>query len=342
MFFQRVKRFIFAGLLCVSVAFPSLPAFIRPALALNEYDLWVGGVRVTDENKGNIVGDTIVGSVSYDPLSHTLTLSNAIIMGRKGLNMNAAIYAKSSIPTLNIDIQQDNFVFSYDELTDDAAAIYVDGSLAINGTGYLGVIGMDVAGYSSYGICAKNGTVYIRGGELDVYGGWPTNEIKTNGQVFNYINRASAAYGIYAAGIDVSGGYTEACGGVPVTQEFIDAHGRPYTKGIGVYGSVKLSGGTMISSGIRYAIGRSPLLRNMSAEASPHFDGSDPAAYNSSKLESYKWFKAAPTPPRPVQETSIPQTGDGAPLLLLCGVALLSASGLAIRFALRQRGKGCL
>ena len=45
-----------------------------------DYDLWIGGVRVTDANKGGITGDSIIlgssGSVTFDPDYNTLTLNN--------------------------------------------------------------------------------------------------------------------------------------------------------------------------------------------------------------------------------------------------------------------------
>ena len=46
-----------------------------------EYGLTVGGVEVTSANAENIIGDNIQGSVSFAPLSNTLTLDNATISG---------------------------------------------------------------------------------------------------------------------------------------------------------------------------------------------------------------------------------------------------------------------
>ncbi|MBR6258054.1 MAG: InlB B-repeat-containing protein [Lachnospiraceae bacterium] len=40
------------------------------------YKIWVGDVRVTDDNKDNILGD---GTAKFDPASNTLTLNNAVI-----------------------------------------------------------------------------------------------------------------------------------------------------------------------------------------------------------------------------------------------------------------------
>ena len=51
------------------------------------YDLWVGGVRVTSTNRGDITaaitaaGGTASGSAEYDPKTNTLTLNGATITG---------------------------------------------------------------------------------------------------------------------------------------------------------------------------------------------------------------------------------------------------------------------
>lgn len=48
--------------------------------ATGSYDLWIGGIRVTRNNKGNIAGDSIIGgTVSFDPDYNTLTLDNVTI-----------------------------------------------------------------------------------------------------------------------------------------------------------------------------------------------------------------------------------------------------------------------
>ena len=46
-----------------------------------KYNLWVGGVQVTNTNASNITGEGITGAVSYDSTTKTLTLNNATITG---------------------------------------------------------------------------------------------------------------------------------------------------------------------------------------------------------------------------------------------------------------------
>lgn len=54
------------------------PAIMAAANAVTKYDLWVGGVQVTSENKDNIPG-VYSGKASYDPDTKILTLDNATI-----------------------------------------------------------------------------------------------------------------------------------------------------------------------------------------------------------------------------------------------------------------------
>lgn len=58
-----------------------LSLLLVPQLAgAADYNLWIGGVRVTDANKGGITGDSIIGgTVSFDPDYNTLTLDNVTI-----------------------------------------------------------------------------------------------------------------------------------------------------------------------------------------------------------------------------------------------------------------------
>lgn len=54
---------------------------LQMSTTVNEYDIWVGGIQVTDANKDHITGDGISGDISYDPDTKTLTLNNATITG---------------------------------------------------------------------------------------------------------------------------------------------------------------------------------------------------------------------------------------------------------------------
>ena len=57
-------------------------AFWLMAHTAGAYNLWIAGTQVTDANKDDLsVIDGVSGSVSYDPTTATLTLTNATITG---------------------------------------------------------------------------------------------------------------------------------------------------------------------------------------------------------------------------------------------------------------------
>lgn len=96
------------------------------------YNLYVGGIRVTTDNAGDVLGD---GTVSYDERANTLTLSGASVSAQ---DMPYGIYAEND---LNIVLEGKNSVsvsgeFSTEDLTqfshrDISAAIYSGGNLTI-------------------------------------------------------------------------------------------------------------------------------------------------------------------------------------------------------------------
>lgn len=90
-----MKKIIFIlALLFSAIALPN-------AVFADNYDLWIGNVRVTDENKDNITGEGISGLVSYNPATKTLTLNNATITALHEEFYNS-IYA--AIDSLTIEI----------------------------------------------------------------------------------------------------------------------------------------------------------------------------------------------------------------------------------------------
>lgn len=79
----------------------------------SDYDLYVGGTRVTTDNSANIFGD---GKVWYDPARNMLTLNNAnIVCSGSGPNAaNAGIYSKLKGLTIRVNgnstVKNENFV----------------------------------------------------------------------------------------------------------------------------------------------------------------------------------------------------------------------------------------
>ena len=79
---RRKTRVLFAALLGMVLALGVLSGLTLTAYADNDsYQLWVGGVPVTSENAGDVLGDTDGDSktVTFNPTSTTLTLNGANI-----------------------------------------------------------------------------------------------------------------------------------------------------------------------------------------------------------------------------------------------------------------------
>lgn len=85
---------------------------VATAQAQTTYDLWIGGVKVTDANKEDLTkisgtyGCKVTGFVQYDPDSKTLKLHGASIHGENSYGI------RSDIKGLTIDVVGDNTVTS--------------------------------------------------------------------------------------------------------------------------------------------------------------------------------------------------------------------------------------
>ena len=112
---------------------------------LVKYDLWVGGVQVTNTNASNITGEGITGAVSYDSTTKTLTLNNATITGAHEFSIFddvSGIYGKE---TLKINLIGNNTITGSDN-GGSSYGIYIDnGNLTFTGTGSLTVSAADLS-----------------------------------------------------------------------------------------------------------------------------------------------------------------------------------------------------
>ncbi len=113
---------------------------------LVKYDLWVGGVQVSNANASNITGEGITGAVSYDSTTKTLTLNNATITGAREFSIFddvSGIYGKE---TLKINLIGNNTITGSDN-GGSSYGIYIDGNgnLTFTGTGSLTVSAADLS-----------------------------------------------------------------------------------------------------------------------------------------------------------------------------------------------------
>ena len=186
------------------------------------YDLWVGGVRVTSENKDDIPGfDT--GTASFDPAANTLTLNG--VSGAKGTmttgnDFSAVILNKLTAPL--------NLKGTGSIITDGNVKVIYGGDLVMDPA-------IDLTLQGSYGIEAKS--LSVSGGSLTVAGG-PNIAIDcdtiniSGGTVTTLSGLSYSVYGIRADDeLNITGGTVDATGG---------------TNGIWSYGTVNISGAATV------------------------------------------------------------------------------------------------
>lgn len=174
-----MKKRVLSAILAMCMVLLLLPMV---ALAVEDYNLWVGGVQVTDANKNNITGGGInsdPGTVSYDPDSKTLTLNNANITGKDvGSGGNYGIYTPSA--DLTIELVGSNTVIAANISGEkESSAISVPNNyLVISGEGSLTASGGHLSTYGSYGsagISAK--LLMINGGTVVAQAGTTFNSM---------------------------------------------------------------------------------------------------------------------------------------------------------------------
>lgn len=126
-----------------------------------KYNLWVGGVQITNTNAGNITGEGITGAVSYDSTTKTLTLNNATITGVHEFSIFddvSCIYGKE---TLKINLIGNNTITGSDN-GGSSYGIYIDdGNLTFTGTGSLTVSAADLSEHNWSVAVFAEGTITV-------------------------------------------------------------------------------------------------------------------------------------------------------------------------------------
>ncbi len=175
------------------------------------YGLTVGGVMVTSENCGNITGDGIDGSVSYDEASKTLTLNNAKIAVNSGDFFYTAIKVSDKIDNLKIVLQGSSQIgnkFGEDDSIDYTVyeGINSNKKITVEGRGSLTVYDMYI------GIKAKDITVDTTGTiTITEYGGGKACCLKADDGTLEIKNgtlnlSSLVSNGLYGDKIIISGG----------------------------------------------------------------------------------------------------------------------------------------
>ncbi|MEA4934687.1 MAG: InlB B-repeat-containing protein, partial [Lawsonibacter sp.] len=191
-----MKRRILSIFMCLCMTLCLLPTAAL-AEGITQYDIWVGGVRVTSENASGVTGPGITGTVSY--ANGTLTLSGASITGAytDSNSHSAAIYASTALTVILTGV---NTAVGPYTASGYSYGVYCYGALAINGSGSLNAVGGAETGPdgSSYG----------------VYGG---SSVTISGNTKVTATGGSAdgnSYGVYGkCGVNISDATVTAAGG---------------------------------------------------------------------------------------------------------------------------------
>lgn len=228
-----MKKRILGVLLCLCIMCALMPAI---SLATETtYNLFVGGVEVTSENKDNITGPGILlgegSKASYDPTSQTLTLNNVNITGihsfANGIGTDSAgiYYAyDSSDASRNINLIGANSICvelgtsdlsCYGIFDDD----YSQG-LTITGNGSLTVQSGDASSFWSVGIFSRNNIIV--GDDCTITATSGTADISA--AIYNY-DRITATHSKVTAG-DSADSATE----VDITGDYFDSSIYKYMK----------------------------------------------------------------------------------------------------------------
>ncbi len=161
--------------------------------AHTEYDLWVGGERVTSANASDLSSiDDVGGTASYDATTNTLTLNNATIKNNSAGTDDAAyssIYYSGTAPLI-ISAAGTNTIEQPTVTGDHAYGIYSNNDLVFEGTGIV-----DIAG-STTGSPENNFGLFVNG-NLSIL-----EDCTVNAQA----GKAVATYFPNSAGAQIEGG----------------------------------------------------------------------------------------------------------------------------------------
>jgi S-layer homology domain. len=215
-------------LLALALVFACLPQMTLPAQAAEEYNIWIGGVRVDSSNAGDVLGD---GTVVFTPASGSeqarLTLNNAAIPGAArpdAPNSIAGIYAGID---LTLELVGSSEITGTDAIS-SSFGILLDGkTLTVTGSGTLDV----TAGDGVYSCAISTNSMIIRSGTIRATAGKASGESE----------------GVYSNSFTMEGGTLVATGGE-----------APDSWGVG--GRAAMNGGTVTAIGQTRAFYREPDL----------------------------------------------------------------------------------
>ncbi len=174
---MKVKKLLIPVFAAFLMAFAFMPVFNGNVNAATAYNIWIGGVQVTDENKSNVLGDE-GKTVSYDPGSKTLTLNGATIQSGE----TPFIIDKVD---LTIVLKGNTVVLPK---TGSGVADHLiqinDSNITVKGTGSLETADYD--NLSARGLYLKGGSITLTSGKVNLNGYFGELTYFTSDMAYHY------------------------------------------------------------------------------------------------------------------------------------------------------------
>ncbi len=348
-------------------------------LSATTYNIWVGGVQVTSDNKADVLGaaDGEGATVTYNSDTNTLTLNGATINGTyEGTwidGTTSAYYGIYADTALKLEMVGDSTITGKSQTGIASIGIYTTGALTISGSGSLYIIGG--TGKFSVGIYSAD-SIAIEGRRVTAVGAAATQTsigiasnaditIHDGGVEASANTAASIAWGMMATdGFTINDGEVTAsgktglhtnaaAGSVTISDGMVTANGSE----VGIAGAVTVTGGTVTVKSDAKALNGSLTTSGyegciVTAGANKNGDGA--GTYNAADLATYKYIKVEPgavgtdvaqigSTGYPTLQAAVDAVADGETILLLGNISLTEPvtipSAKASSFTLDLNGK---
>jgi len=225
-------------------------------LSVTTYNIWVGGVQVTSDNKADVLGaaDGEGATVTYDSTTNTLTLNDAEITTPHMVSAaNYGIYAPEGLNLKLVganSINLPNSIYTVYGISSDESNLQIsaenNGSLTVTAGNNFGIYSENLT-INSGAITTVSSVIFV-GESVSISGGTVTS--------------TGGTQGIVGETITVSGGTVTASGS-----------GKALTNSVG-----------------------SPNFTGMQVTASLNENGTPAVSYNAANLSTYKYIKVEPAP----------------------------------------------
>ena len=240
------------------------------------YNIWVGGIQVTNVNASGITGTGITGTITYDEETNTLTLNNAQITKTKtdDLGISSAIYATGQsyeATNLKIELIGTNKITFTPSSRKGAGIQNMSGDVSLFGSGSL-EISLGGSTESSWGIYVNK-----TGKSLSISGTTVTVSTGATTSTQPYFAMSSGLY-VNSGSLSITNATVTSIG---------NTSGSNNSYGIHASGTITLTNSTLVAAGYNNAISANTIsATGMLFMGSTQISGADAVAVNLGQANS--------------------------------------------------------